>query len=117
MSHRIPRVNELLVREVSRLLQREIDLNTESLVTVKKADATDDLKEAKIWVSIFPEQHVAEVFAQLQSRTGEVQHHLNRRLEMKFVPAIKFYLDESDAKAAHIHGLIREAKQEDGGKV
>jgi len=51
MSKRLDRVNELLRREISAVIQREFEWQG-SLVTVSAVDVTQDLKEAKVFVSV-----------------------------------------------------------------
>lgn len=51
MAKRLDRVNELLRREISAVIQRDFEWNG-ALVTVSEVDVTQDLKEAKVFVSI-----------------------------------------------------------------
>ena len=48
MSRRIDRVNELLKREISSILQRDFEWDG-SLVTVNAVEVSRDLKEAKVF--------------------------------------------------------------------
>ena len=51
MSRRQDRVNELLKREISNVIQRDFEF-TDSLVTVNGVDVTPDLKEAKVFIGV-----------------------------------------------------------------
>ena len=51
MKHRLLRVNELLKRELSALLVREMTFEN-LLVTVNQVDVTPDLKSAHVYVSV-----------------------------------------------------------------
>ena len=51
MKHRLLRVNELLKRELSSLIAREITFEN-ALVTINQVDVTSDLKTAHVYVSI-----------------------------------------------------------------
>ena len=54
MKHRLLRVNELLKRELSSLIAREITFEN-ALVTINQVDVTSDLKSAHVYVSILGE--------------------------------------------------------------
>ena len=51
MKHRLLRVNELLKRELSSLLVREMTFEN-LLVTVNQVDVTPDLKSAHVYISV-----------------------------------------------------------------
>ena len=51
MGKRLERVNELLRREISAVVQRDFEWKN-ALVTITDVDVTQDLKEAKVFVSI-----------------------------------------------------------------
>ncbi|MBG7607628.1 MAG: ribosome-binding factor A, partial [Verrucomicrobia bacterium] len=51
MSRRIDRVNELLRREVSTVIQHDYEWNGR-MVTVSSVDVTQDLKEGKVFISV-----------------------------------------------------------------
>ena len=117
MSYRIPQVNELLTREVGYIIAREIDVRDQAMITVKRAEVSDDLEYSKIWVSIFPEQHAKRVLETLTRNVGRVQYILNRRVQMRFVPRIDFRLDISEKKATHIRQLIIKTRKKDDDAI
>ena len=51
MKHRLPRVNELIKRELGELFTRELSFPAK-LVTIQEVDVTPDLKHAHVFVSI-----------------------------------------------------------------
>ena len=51
VKHRLLRVNELMKRELSALITREMDFEP-ALVTVSSVDVTPDLKKAHVFVSV-----------------------------------------------------------------
>src|SRR4029079_6986990 len=51
MKHRQLRVNELLRRELSGIITRELSFD-EALVTINQVDVTPDLKNAHVYVSV-----------------------------------------------------------------
>lgn len=98
-SLRIAKVNELIKREVATTIFREVELPPGSLATVTRVQAEADLKTAKIFLMIFPERYAKSVLEIIRKRAGSVQHVLNRRLAMHFVPQLSFYLDAKKTDA------------------
>ena len=56
MAKRIPQVNELIQRELSQIVLREIEFPLDVLVTITRVAASQDLEYAKIYISVIPEQ-------------------------------------------------------------
>lgn len=90
------KINELIKREVSEIIMREFESPENSLVTIVDVDTDSDLSSAKISVSIFPIDQAYKVFRLLEKMAGFFQRLLNRRLKMKMIPRIKFYLIENE---------------------
>jgi ribosome-binding factor A len=51
MKHRLLRVNEMLKRELSGLIAREMNFE-QGLVSINQVDVTSDLKNAHVFVSV-----------------------------------------------------------------
>lgn len=99
MSHRIPKVNELLKHEVGSVIQRELEMPPGVLVTITRAQTEADLKTVKIFIRVYPESHSEGALDYLRKNSHRLQRILNRRLQMKFVPAFSFYRDKEGDEA------------------
>jgi len=111
MSFRILRVNELIGQEVSKIISTELEMEEECFITVIKVDTTRDLKEAKVWVSIFPSDKKKSTFEYLKGNRGRVQFLLNRRLSMRPLPKITFKIDETEEEAAKIENFMNDLEK------
>jgi len=107
MSRKIQRVNELLKREVGNLILRELDFSKDVFVTVNRVKTSSDLKIAKIKVSIMPFLKVEKILKILNSQAFIVQKMLNKKLEMRIVPKIRFELDKLEEKASRVEQLLK----------
>lgn len=97
MSDRLLKVNELLKSEVGAIIQRELEMPRGVIVTITRAKAEPDLKTARLYIRVYPEDHSAGALDYLRKNARHLQRTLNRRLAMRFVPAISFSIDkESD---------------------
>lgn len=110
MSKRIDKVNELIKRELSQIILREANFPKEILVTLTRVETTSDLKEAKVFVSVLPENQDQKIFQILNNQVFNLQQKLNKRLEMKQIPKIKFCQEKEVKKAARIEELLEEIK-------
>lgn len=81
-----------------------------ALVTVTDVEMTPDLREACVFVSVFPEDApvLTEVFAGLKSASGEIRRQLGGRLRMRFTPSLEFRFDGSILEGHKIESLLRE---------
>jgi len=115
MSQRIARVNELIKRELSQIIVREIEPPEGSLITITRVETSRDLAEAKVWISIFPITKANELLKILLRRAGYLQKFLNKKLIMKSVPGIKFLLDRSEVRASQVESILNKIEEGGGG--
>ncbi|MDP3964287.1 MAG: ribosome-binding factor A [bacterium] len=102
----MPQVNHLIREAVSEVLSRDFELPQGCLVTVSRVATSADLKQAKVWVKIFPVSLMEEVGTMLRRKRSEIQEHLNGKVVLKFMPRLTFLVDESEEKADHINQLL-----------
>ena len=110
-THRIKKVDSLLQEEVAKIISEEIDLPRDVLVTVISASTSADIKHAKVFISILPKNKTGSTFKLLNNKIGIIQKSLNNKLVMKFVPRLRFYLDETQDKIHRIEELIEKNRK------
>ena len=106
MSQRLERINELLRREISVVVQREFEF-TNALVTISAAEITQDLREAKIFVSVLG-GHSCRVLEQLEQKRGLIQSRIAKRITMRCTPILMFRLDDSASRGVEMVNLLDE---------
>ncbi len=116
MSIRTERVAKLIQREVAELLGTEFSEQLQPLVTVTGARITKDLSIAYLYVSVLgstPEQRKA-TFNHLAGLTSRVRTALASRIrhQLRTVPEIKFFLDESQFEASKMEDLFERIRAE-----
>lgn len=108
---RTQRINEFIREEVALLIQKEIKDPRIGFVTVLDCKVTSDLKEAKIYISVFGNKKEKDKsLAGLQSAAGYIQSKIGKLVEWKNTPRIIFFLDETAEKAARIEELFKKIK-------
>jgi len=110
MSKRIQRVNQLIKKELSQIILREVDFSKDILVTVTRVDTLPNLRESRIFISTVPEEKAQIVLKVLNQKIYDLQQKINRRLKMRPVPRIKFLEEKETANAGRIEELLEKIK-------
>lgn len=116
MSIRTQRVAELIQREVARILQRDYADQLKPMVTITNARVTKDLSIAYLYASVLGDTSAKReaAFKQLKTLTPEIRDELASRIrhQLRTVPEIKFFLDESLQKAKKMENLFDRIREE-----
>lgn len=105
-------------QKVSRLLQKELgailladarNYLPGSMVSVTVVRISPDLSVAKVYLSIFPIKDKAKAIATMREHAWEVRKKLGARIrhQLRIVPEIVFYIDDSYDYAARIEDLLK----------
>jgi len=113
ISKRIQRVNQLIKKELSQLLLREVEFPKDILVTITRVESSPNLIQAKAYISVMPEEKTSRVFQVLNRQIYDIQQILNQRLKMRPIPRIKFVEEKETAEAGRIEELLEEIKNQD----
>ena len=101
MKHRQLRVNELVKRELSSTITREINFEG-ALVSINAVDVAPDLKSAQVFVSILGAGNSKSVIDKLEAHRPALQAALSRHVVLKYTPHLTFHLDESIKRGARV---------------
>jgi len=111
---RSEKLGDLIREEVSQILIKELKDPRIGFATITKVDVSDDLREAKIYYSVFgDEREKVESHEGLQSAKGFIKRELGRRVRMKYMPEISFIFDDSLEYGGRIEELLRNLKDKD----
>ena len=95
-SNRLNRIDEEYKKELSQIIDRELkDPNITGLISVTKVKVTNDLKYAKIYVSILNSKNTKETLAGLKKSSGYIRTQLAKRVNLRNTPELIFELDDS----------------------
>jgi len=106
MAKRLDRVNELLRREISAVLHRDFEW-PRALVTISDVDVTQDLKEAKVFVSILGGS-TPGILDQLNRKRGFIQSKISKRVVLRNTPVLTFRVDASASRGVEVVNLLDE---------
>lgn len=109
---RSERVSDQIKREIADILMRKIKDPRIGFVTVTDVDLADDLRNAKVFVSVLGGDRSATLKG-LESAAAFIRTELGHRLRLRFVPELLFRYDDSAERGAHIMELLNEVDDKD----
>lgn len=107
-SMRIVKINELLRKQLGEIMERELSLKIGVFITIAKVDTSRDLRYARMFVSVFPEQETHYVSETLKKELPQIQKHLYRKLHMKPLPKLSFEIDKTAQEADKVEKILKE---------
>lgn len=99
-------------QEIADILMRKIKDPRIGFVTVTDVDLTDDLKNAKVFVSVYGSDKDASLKG-LTSAAPFIRSELGRRMSMRCVPELLFRFDKTVEQGAHIMELLRDIEKKE----
>ena len=106
MRLRPQKVADLIQRELSDLLRREVRDPRVGMVTLTSVDVSPDFSHAKVLFTCLDPAHVKEVLRGLQRASGFLRSQLARRMKLYATPELRFEYDESIERGDRLHRLI-----------
>lgn len=108
MKHRLARVAEVLKRELSAVILREVPQEG-ALITVNGVDVSPDLRNATVHVGVLGSAaRQKKTMEQLEQHRGLLQAECAKRVVLKFTPHLRFRLDESVERGTRVLDILDE---------
>ena len=112
MRRRSLQIASNIQRELQNRLARGLsDPRIKGLVTVTKVELTDDLKHAKAFISVMPEQHAKLTMHGLVSATRKLRKEVMDRIHIKEMPTLRFVYDEGHKAQMEVMALLEKDRQ------
>lgn len=108
---RSQRVSDLLREEIAEIIMRRLKDPRLGFVTVTGVDITDDLKIARVFISVLKEDEKETTLDILNSAKSFIRSEVAKRVRMKTIPTFEFRIDESVEYGARIDKLLKEIKK------
>lgn len=107
---RSQRLSILLREEVADIVINKLKDPRLGFVTVTDVELSDDLRIAKVFVSVLNEQERELTLQILNDARGFVRSEIAKRLRIKIIPTFEFIYDESIDRGFKIDKLLKEIK-------
>ena len=107
--NRLGRIDEEYKKEISQIISYQLkNPNVTGLISVTKVKVTNDLKYAKVYVSILNSKNLKETMEGLKKSSGFIRSELARKINLRNTPEILFELDDSLEYGAKIDSILKE---------
>jgi ribosome-binding factor A len=113
MSSRIEKVNQLVRKELSEIINRELTLKAGVFVSISSVKCSGDFKSSQVKVSVYPDKEEEYVLKTLNKEVYKLQGILNRKLKMKPLPKIFFVTDHSQERVEELEEIFKKIREED----
>lgn len=106
--HRISRINADAQRELANILRDLKDPRIPTMTSVMAVRVTEDLKFAKVYVSMFgTDEQKKEGLKGLKSAAGHIRRQLASRLDLRQTPELIFEQDDSIEHLSRIDTILK----------
>lgn len=82
-----------------------------TIVSVTKVDTTPDLKYAKVYLSIFPDNKKDEIFNAVKSSVTFLRREIARNVKLRITPELHLMLDDTLEYSQKIDELFSKIKK------
>ena len=104
------RLGDQIRVELAMLLQQEVRDPRLGFVTVTEVRMSPDLKHARVYVSIFGDEISKKASLGVLDRArGFLRSRIGSRLEIRYVPELRFVIDETLDESDRIDALLDDA--------
>ena len=100
------KLGDLIQRELSELLQRELRDPRVGMITISGVDVSPDFSHAKIFFTVLEKQRLEDAREGLRRAAGFLRSRLARRIKLYTTPELRFEYDESVERGDRLSRLI-----------
>ena len=114
-ARRKDRLSEFIRQETAKILLTEMEDPRLKKVCVTRAEVSDDIQHAKVYVrAIGSAAAQRTAMRALEHATGMIQSKVAERMETRYTPRIKFYIDEKVEEERRLFALLDRIGKERG---
>jgi ribosome-binding factor A len=108
-SQRLSKISRLIQKELADIFQKQMStLFNGGMISVTVVRVTPDLSLARVYVSLFPPERSKELFELINLQTKTIRHELAQRTrnQLRQIPELKFFIDDSMDYVRKIDDLL-----------
>lgn len=113
-SRRLQRVAELVRRELSEIIRRDLAVDEVGLLTVNDVVVAPDLRTATAFIGfVGTKSQRSTAPERLEARSARIQQLLGSGLRLKWIPVVRFVLDDSIERGNRVLAILDEIGSKD----
>ena len=107
-AQRLARIDHEMQRVLGTLIAQELKDPRLGFTTVTRVEVTDDLRFAKVFVSVIGDRHVArQTLDALDHAKGFLRGEVGHKIDLRYSPELIFVEDRSTEKAIELARMMR----------
>ena len=110
-SGRPQKLGDLIQRELSDLIAREMRDPRVGMLTITSVDVSPDLSHAKVFFTLLQKEKLEDTARGLKRSAGFLRSQLAKRIKLYTTPELRFEYDESVERGDHLSRLIDQANR------
>lgn len=109
-STRQAKISRLLQKDLSEIFRMQTAKTHGVIVSVSTVRTSPDLSVAKVYLSIFPSDKSKEILDNIEASSKTIRYELAQqvRFQLRKVPELQFYLDDSLDYIENIDKLLQQ---------
>ena len=103
------KIARLLQKELSDIFEKETRRTHGIIVSVSKTRISPALSVCTSYLSIFPSERAAELLDNINANARTLRYELGTRVrhQLRIIPELRFYIDDSLDYIEHIDSLLK----------
>lgn len=109
------KINRLIQKELGEIFLKQTKMMPGVLISVSAVRTSPDLGIAKAYLSIFPSEKGKELIENIKANAKAIRYDLGLRVgkQLRIVPEVVFYLDDSLDYLENIDKLLNKDKEQE----
>jgi len=113
--NRNSRLSGEMKKVIAEIIRKDVkDPRISDLMSVIDVNVTEDLKFAKVFISVYGDSE--PTLEALQSAKGFIRREVGRKIKMRLTPELIFVKDDSIEKGIYMSSLINKVINDEAGK-
>ncbi|MCR5820300.1 MAG: 30S ribosome-binding factor RbfA [Bacteroidaceae bacterium] len=102
------KIARLIQKELSDIFQQQTRATHGVLVSVSVCRISPDLSICRAYLSVFPSERAKEIVDNINTNMRQIRYELGQRTrhQLRIIPELKFFVDDSLDYAEHIDELL-----------
>ncbi|MCM1312711.1 MAG: 30S ribosome-binding factor RbfA [Bacteroides sp.] len=113
------KIARLIQKDLSNIFQAQTRQMRGVLVSVSVVRVSPDLSVAKVYLSVFPSARAEEIIKNVNDNMRQIRYELGtlERHQLRIIPELKFFLDDSLDYIENIDRLLNKDKEREDSDV
>jgi ribosome-binding factor A len=117
MGYRKDKLENLIKEELSLIFLHRLSDPVFGFLTITGVKLSPDLKIAKVFISVFDKDKRETTLQKVLAKTGFIRSELASKIRVRYVPELKFFIDETLDYVEKIEGLLKKIHEDDNKTI